>query len=40
MCGSLEWTDFGQFSLWEGVVILKRLILEKNLLWEDVVVLK
>ena len=26
-CGSLERTDFKQFLLWEGVVVLKELIL-------------
>ena len=26
-CGSLERTDFEQFLLWEGVVVLKELIL-------------
>ena len=27
-CGGLERTDFSQFLLWEGVVILKELILD------------
>ena len=27
MCGCLERTDFEQFLLWEGVVVLKELIL-------------
>ena len=26
-CGGLERTDFSQFLLWEGVVVLKELIL-------------
>ena len=26
-CGGLEKTDFSQFLLWEGVVVLKELIL-------------
>ena len=26
-CGGLERTDFEQFVLWEGVVVLKELIL-------------
>ena len=26
-CGSLERTDFPQFLLWEGVMVLKELIL-------------
>ena len=26
-CGGLERTDFSQFVLWEGVVVLKELIL-------------
>ena len=26
-CGGLEGTDFSQFLLWEGVVVLKELIL-------------
>ena len=25
-CGSLERTDFSQFIIWEGVVVLKELI--------------
>ena len=36
---SLERTYFQQFLLWEGVVVLKEVIL-KFLLWEGVVVLK
>ena len=40
-CDGLERTDFEQFLLWEGVVVLKELILkEQFLLWEGVVVLK
>ena len=39
-CGGLERTDFEQFLLWEGVVVLKELIFEQFLLWEGVVVLK
>ena len=45
-CGGLERTDFKQFLLWEGVVVLKELIFllwEQwclFLLWEGVVVLK
>ena len=39
-CGSLERTDFEQFLLWEGVVVLKELIFDQFLLWEGVVVLK
>ena len=39
-CGGLEITDFEQFLLWEGVVVLKELILHQFLLWEGVVVLK
>ena len=26
-CGGVERTDFGQFLLWEGVVVMKELIL-------------
>ena len=38
-CGGLERTDFEQFLLWEGVVVLKTDF-EQFLLWEGVVVLK
>ena len=30
-CGSLERTDFKQFLLWEGVVVLNELILKQVL---------
>ena len=39
-CGGLERTDFSQFLLWEGVMVLKELNFEQFLLWEGVVVLK
>ena len=38
--GGLEKTDFKQFLLWEGVVVLKELIFQQFLLWMGVVVLK
>ena len=38
-CGGLERTNFLQFLLWEGVMVLKELFL-KFLLWDGVVVLK
>ena len=31
-CGSLEITDIEQFLLWEGVVVLKELILKVSIL--------
>ena len=39
-CGGHERTDFEQFLLWEGVMVLKELIFKQFLLWEGVVVLK
>ena len=39
-CGGHERTDVEQFLLWEGVVIMKELIVEQFLLWEGVMVLK
>ena len=39
-CGGLERTDFYQFPLWEGVVVLKELNLKQFLFWEGIVVLK
>ena len=38
-CGGLERTEFLQFLLWKGVVVLKEMIF-MFLLWEGVVVLK
>ena len=35
-----ERTDFNQFLLWAGVVVIKKLISNDLLLWEGVVVLK
>ena len=37
---NLERTDFEQFLLWEGMVVLKELILNSFYVWEDMVVLK
>ena len=40
-CGGLESTDFKQFLLWAGyVMVLKELIFQQFLLWEGVVVLE
>ena len=39
-CGGLERTDFSQFLLWEGVVVLTELIFNSFFTWEGVVVLK
>ena len=32
-CGGLEITEFLQFLLWEGVVVLKELIVSQFVLW-------
>ena len=38
--GGPQRTDFCHFLIWEGVVVLKELILLQFLIWEGVVVLK
>ena len=39
-CDGLARTDFQQFLIWPGVVVLKEPIFHHSLLWEGVMVLK